>query len=44
MRDADNISNILAKKKLIDKIRESLIQKKIDGNDSEEIEFLLKRL
>jgi hypothetical protein len=44
MRDANNISNITVKKKLMDKIKESLIQKKVEGDDSEEIEFLLKRL
>ena len=44
MRDADNISNMTMKKELIDKIRESLNQKKTEGNDSKEIEFLLKRL
>jgi hypothetical protein len=43
MRDANDISSMAAKKKLIDEIRESLIKKKIEGNDSEEIEFLLKR-
>jgi len=43
MRDnAGNIS-MAAKKELIDKIRESLINKKIE-DDSKEIEFLLKRL
>ena len=41
--DAGNIS-MTAKKELIDKIRESLINKKIEENDSREIEFLLKRL
>jgi len=44
MREANNISNITMQKKLIDKIKESLIKKKIEDNDSEEIEFLLKRL
>jgi hypothetical protein len=44
MRGVDNISNIVAKKELIDKIRESLNQKKTESNDSKEIEFLLKRL
>jgi len=41
--DAGNIS-MTAKKELIGKIRESLINKKIEENDSREIEFLLKRL
>jgi hypothetical protein len=44
MLNVKNISNITAEKKVIDKIRASLIQKKKEDNDNEEIEFLLKRL
>ena len=43
MCDVKDISMTM-KKKLIDKIKKSLIKNKMSGNDSEEIEFLLKRL
>ncbi|HOP63297.1 MAG TPA: hypothetical protein PK358_07815 [Spirochaetota bacterium] len=45
MRDAQNINNTARNKKYVDKIRESLINKKPDDDSNrEEIEFLLKRL
>ncbi len=45
MREAKNINNANSSKKYVDRIRESLIKKSPDdGSNSEEIEFLLKRL
>jgi hypothetical protein len=43
MCDANKISDIQKNKKYMERIRESLIKKNPDEN-SEEIEFLLKRL
>jgi len=44
MREAKNIGSNDSNKKYVDKIRESLIKKNSDDSNSEEIEFLLKRL
>lgn len=43
MREASNIRDAANNKKYVEKIRESLIKKNADS-DSDEIEFLLKRL
>jgi len=44
MREADNISDASVNKKCMERIKESLIKKNAKDNNSEEIEFLLKRL